>query len=81
MAAGTRALIRRLRSDIAERGDEQLFTAVWRQLSPEVERIVDYRPCGQTEPQPPGIAERIDTMPAWQILNVLLYQFDAAKIY
>ena len=57
------------------------FTAVWRQLSPEVERIVDYRPCGQTEPQPLGIAERIDTMPAWQILNVLLYQFDAAKIY
>ena len=81
MAAGTRALIRRIRSDIAERGDEQLFCAVWRQLSPKVRRLVDYLPSDKAQSKPAAISEYFDTMPAWKILKVLLAQSDAAKIY
>ncbi len=81
MTAGTRALIKRIRSDIASGGDEQLFNALWRQLSPEDERLVDYLPCGEATAPSASVGEHFDTMPAWQILKVLLAQSDASKIY
>ncbi len=72
--SGSSALIARIRGDIAAGGDEQMLCAVWREFSPEVERLIDYLPdCGD-RPADAARGEYFEKMPAWQILRILLAQ-------
>lgn len=68
------ALIVRIRRDIALRGDEQMFCAVWHDFSPELECLVDYLPgeCERSESM--ALGNHVERMPAWQILKILLAQ-------
>lgn len=68
------ALIDRIRRDIALRGDEQMLCTVWHDFSPELECLVDYLPGACERSELMALGNHVETMPAWQILKILLAQ-------